>query len=75
MNDFVDGTLKDKDTWMPDVQQEASAQPVKCKLVCGADVLETFNVPGLWNDEDVSGKALSILLIRKPIHSVGGKNN
>jgi len=27
---------------------------VTCKLVCGADVLETFNTEGLWSPEDVS---------------------
>lgn len=26
------------------------------KLLCGADLLESFATPGLWSDEDVSGK-------------------
>ena len=28
-------------------------QPVQVKLLCGADLLESFAVPGLWKDEDV----------------------
>lgn len=32
-----------------DNQQEV----VKVKLLCGADLLESFAVPGLWKDEDV----------------------
>ena len=28
--------------------------PVQLKLLCGADLLESFAVPGLWKDEDVS---------------------
>ena len=27
---------------------------VQLKLLCGGDVLESFAVPGLWKDEDVS---------------------
>jgi hypothetical protein len=28
--------------------------PVKVKLLCGADLLESFHIPGLWSDDDVS---------------------
>jgi len=27
---------------------------VNVRLLCGADLLESFAVPGLWNDDDVS---------------------
>lgn len=27
---------------------------IQLKLLCGADLLESFSVPGLWADEDVS---------------------
>lgn len=27
--------------------------PVRVKLLCGADLLESFAVPNLWTDEDV----------------------
>lgn len=33
-------------TWFTD--------PVSVKLLCGADLLESFAVPKLWKDEDVS---------------------
>jgi len=29
-------------------------ESVQIKLLCGSDVLESFAVPGLWTDEDVS---------------------
>lgn len=29
-------------------------QPPLLKLLCGADLLESFGTPGLWADEDVS---------------------
>ncbi|XP_033633585.1 nicotinamide/nicotinic acid mononucleotide adenylyltransferase 1-like [Asterias rubens] len=29
-------------------------QPVQVKLLCGADLLESFAVPGLWKDEDIT---------------------
>lgn len=37
-----------------------SADQVSVKLLCGADLLESFAKPGLWKDEDVSG----LLLVR-----------
>lgn len=27
--------------------------PIQIKLLCGADLLESFATPGLWADEDV----------------------
>nr|CAH7757273.1 unnamed protein product [Callosobruchus chinensis] len=33
--------------------------PVKIKLLCGADLLESFGTPGLWADADVSYVFLS----------------
>jgi len=27
---------------------------INVRLLCGADLLESFAVPGLWNEEDVS---------------------
>ena len=29
-------------------------EPFRVMLVCGADLLESFSVPGLWQSEDVS---------------------
>ena len=31
-----------------------TAGPLQVKLLCGADMLESFAVPGLWKEEDVS---------------------
>lgn len=31
---------------------------VMVKLVCGGDLLESFSVPGLWLDEDVSMRVI-----------------
>lgn len=39
--------------WIPDVKSDTRA-PIKVKLLCGADLLESFGTPGLWADEDVS---------------------
>lgn len=30
------------------------SEPVKIMLLCGADLLESFSVPNLWSDSDVS---------------------
>ncbi|XP_076354177.1 nicotinamide/nicotinic acid mononucleotide adenylyltransferase 1-like isoform X2 [Tachypleus tridentatus] len=30
------------------------SQPVQVKLLCGADLLESFGVPKLWKDEDIA---------------------
>lgn len=42
--------------WMPDnIRKKSSpANRVVVKLLCGADLLESFGTPGLWADEDVS---------------------
>lgn len=32
------------------------SSPLVVKLLCGADLLESFAVPDLWKDEDVSCK-------------------
>ena len=40
--------------WMPDDVKFSSGGPLKVKLLCGADLLESFATPGLWTEEDVS---------------------
>jgi len=32
----------------------SETEAVEIKLLCGSDVLESFAVPGLWTNEDVS---------------------
>jgi hypothetical protein len=34
---------------------------INLKLLCGADLIESFAVPGLWKDEDVSLNSKSYL--------------
>jgi len=40
--------------WIPDDVRFRSGGPVQVKLLCGADLLESFGTPGLWMDDDVS---------------------
>ena len=35
-------------------QSIGDEQPPLLKLLCGADLLESFGTPGLWSDDDVS---------------------
>lgn len=39
--------------WIPDNIKDYEGENVQVKLLCGADLLESFSVPGLWLDEDV----------------------
>lgn len=42
--------------WIPETlnNRNISTGPVQTKLLCGADLLESFSVPNLWDPEDVS---------------------
>lgn len=42
-------------SWIPDFVKKGCTGPVQVKLLCGADLLESFATPQLWADEDVSG--------------------
>lgn len=47
---------------------ETLLRPVQVKLLCGADLLESFNRPGVWSDEDmerISGEHGIICLERE----------
>lgn len=39
-------------SWLPGNMKEIAGD-IKLKLLCGADLLESFSVPGLWKNEDV----------------------
>ncbi|KAK5644960.1 hypothetical protein RI129_006260 [Pyrocoelia pectoralis] len=39
--------------WIPDNMRNNNNSPVQIKLLCGADLLESFGTPGLWSDEDI----------------------
>ena len=40
--------------WVPDDVRNYCGDSVQIKLLCGADLLESFGTPGLWSDDDVS---------------------
>ena len=39
--------------WLPTIDMEENEDPPRILLVCGADLMETFSVPGLWEEKDV----------------------
>ncbi|XP_043268142.1 uncharacterized protein Nmnat [Venturia canescens] len=40
--------------WIPEnVKNSSDRTPIQIKLLCGADLLESFGTPGLWADEDI----------------------
>lgn len=39
-------------SWIPEGLKKTASQ-VQLKLLCGADLLESFATPGLWKDEDI----------------------
>ena len=39
---------------LPSLEDHSENLVPGVKLLCGADLLESFAVPGLWEDEDVS---------------------
>lgn len=62
INDLINNRLNDncneQDTsWFPNNLKTCNKNiNVQVKLLCGADLLESFGVPGLWSAEDVSIK-------------------
>lgn len=41
--------------WIPEnVKNSSDSTPIQIKLLCGADLLESFGICGLWLEEDVS---------------------
>lgn len=55
----LNGTNKSDTSLLPvqfvdNIDVNDSSQTVNVRLLCGADLLESFAVPGLWNEEDVS---------------------
>lgn len=39
--------------WITDNIKNRCSGPIQLKLLCGADLLESFGTPGLWSDEDI----------------------
>jgi nicotinamide mononucleotide adenylyltransferase len=46
-------TTSNLPSWLPDNVKQLK-DPVQIKLLCGADLLESFATPGLWDSDDVS---------------------
>ncbi|KAF5274006.1 hypothetical protein FQA39_LY01121 [Lamprigera yunnana] len=44
---------EDDCNWIPDSVRNGINGPIQVKLLCGADLLESFGVQGLWADEDI----------------------
>ncbi|XP_034254524.1 nicotinamide/nicotinic acid mononucleotide adenylyltransferase 1 isoform X1 [Thrips palmi] len=52
--DEVDDAVQNFSNWIPNqCASSGSDRPVKVMLLCGADVLESFAKPGLWNIKDI----------------------
>ncbi|XP_075147534.1 nicotinamide mononucleotide adenylyltransferase isoform X4 [Haematobia irritans] len=50
--DNMNGTNNNIPGWLPPTLRERR-DPVQLRLLCGADLLESFAVPGLWAEEDI----------------------
>ena len=46
--------------WLPPLGSPAQG-PVTFKLLCGADLLESFAVPGLWNEDDLRDYGIVVI--------------
>lgn len=54
LND-INGTVNEIiPSWVPDNIKKYKGERVQMKLLCGADLLESFAVKNLWDSEDVS---------------------
>ncbi|KAJ8945112.1 hypothetical protein NQ318_001577 [Aromia moschata] len=54
LNSYSDINEADPSTnWIPENIRNGVTGPVQVKLLCGADLLESFGTPGLWADEDI----------------------
>lgn len=50
--------------WLPDDIKDVTGN-IQVKLLCGADLLESFAVPGLWAQEDVTEALMVVTLFAK----------
>jgi nicotinamide mononucleotide adenylyltransferase len=58
---YINSLLNDKSgtinenlpAWIPPNIKKNKGEKIQIKLLCGADLLQSFSVPGLWADEDV----------------------
>ncbi|CAH1990521.1 unnamed protein product [Acanthoscelides obtectus] len=52
-NNRLDASESDT-SWIPENVKNSDNEPIRVKLLCGADLLESFGTPGLWADEDIA---------------------
>ncbi|XP_015838668.1 nicotinamide/nicotinic acid mononucleotide adenylyltransferase 3 isoform X2 [Tribolium castaneum] len=52
INNHFDKINEDNLNWVPDNVRNCGDN-VQIKLLCGADLLESFGTPGLWSDDDI----------------------
>ncbi|KAL6445750.1 hypothetical protein ACFW04_000901 [Cataglyphis niger] len=53
-NDIKHHLQMDDTEWIPEnVKNSSDNTPIQIKLLCGADLLESFGICGLWLDEDI----------------------
>jgi nicotinamide mononucleotide adenylyltransferase len=52
-NSHFDKLNEDDVHWVPDNVRNGCEDSVQIKLLCGADLLESFGTPGLWSDDDI----------------------
>lgn len=45
--------IKNQMSWLPENTKNNLVDSVTVKLLCGADLLESFGTPGLWSNEDI----------------------
>lgn len=51
---YATGKTQQRPDWMPEHVDKKDLTNVGFYLLCGDDLLESFNTPGLWKQEDVS---------------------
>ncbi|XP_026825684.1 uncharacterized protein LOC105281061 isoform X2 [Ooceraea biroi] len=53
-NDIIHHLQTEDTDWIPEnVKNSSDNTPIQIKLLCGADLLESFAIPGLWVEEDI----------------------
>ena len=53
MSDLNGVNMNNLPSWLPEDVKHLKG-PIRIKLLCGADLLESFATPGLWDPDDVS---------------------
>lgn len=54
IRDFAEGRSAVRPSWLPEETSKEDLKNMRLYLLCGDDLLESFNVPNLWDEDDVS---------------------